>query len=96
MLKIELVPDLSHCIETAAKQKYAEVVRQLLSSGAGDEKLCARAELLRNFLETADFKKLREESERHLLRGRSVSFLVYLEDGIVKHDMRTQVQPHEV
>jgi len=88
MLKIELVPDLNHCIETVAKQKYAEVVRQLLSSGAGDEKLCERAKLLRSFLETADFKKLREESERYLVGGRRVKFVVYLKAGAAMYEMR--------
>jgi hypothetical protein len=33
-------------------------------------------------LETADFKKLRAESERHLAEGKSVRFTVYLEDGV--------------
>jgi hypothetical protein len=89
MLQIELVPDLNHCIETVARQKYAEVVRQLLSSGAGDEKLCERAELLRSFLETTDFKKLRAESERYLVEGRRVKFVVYFDGGITKYD--TQV-----
>ena len=88
MLQIELVPDLNHCIETVARQKYAEVVRQLLSSGAGDEKLCERAELLRSFLETTDFKKLRAESERYLVEGRRVKFVVYFEAGAAMYEMR--------
>ena len=33
MLKIELVPDLTHCIETVAKREHAEVMKQLLAPG---------------------------------------------------------------
>jgi len=31
MLKIELIPDLSHCIETVAKREYREVTAKLLA-----------------------------------------------------------------
>ena len=59
MLKIELVPDLSNCIETVAKREYSEIVRQLLAIVEGNKELYERAELLRSFLETTDFKRLR-------------------------------------
>ena len=52
MLKIELVPDLSNCIETVAKREYSEIVRQLLAIVEGNKELYERAELLRSFLET--------------------------------------------
>jgi hypothetical protein len=88
MLKIELVPDLSNCIETVAKREYSEIVRQLLAIGEGNEELHERAELLRSFLETTDFKRLRSESERYLVEGRRVKFAVYFEGGITKYDMQ--------
>jgi hypothetical protein len=88
MLQIELVPDLSNCIETVAKKEYSEIVRQLLAIGEGNEELHERAELLRSFLETTDFKRLRSESERYLVEGRRVKFVVYLEGGATKYDMQ--------
>jgi hypothetical protein len=89
MLKLELAPDLDHCIETVAKKEYNETVQQLLSDRAASDKLKNKAEILRLFLETADFKKLRAESEAHLLQGEQVRFIVYLQDGVVKYQMRT-------
>jgi len=87
MLQVELVPDLSHCIETVTKREYDETMRQLLAAGEGQEELRERIELLRIFLERMDFKKLRRESEKHLVQGRTVRFVVYLEDGVPKYDM---------
>lgn len=52
------------------------------------EELQEKAEVLRLCLETIDFKKLRRESEKHLVRGRTVKFVMYLEDGAPKYDMR--------
>ena len=88
MLQIELVPDLSNCIETVAKKEYSEIVRQLLAIGEGNEELHERAELLRSFLETTDFRRLRSESERYLVEGRRVKFVVYFEGTIAKYDMQ--------
>jgi hypothetical protein len=93
MLKIELVPDLNHCIETVAKKEYNETVHRLLSSEDTGDELKNKAEILRLFLETADFKKLRAESEPHLLQGEQVRFIVYLQDGVLKYEMRTQTKP---
>ena len=88
MLKIELVPDLSNCIETVARKEYSEIVRQLLAIREGNEELHERAELLRSFLETTDFKRLRSESERYLVEGRRAKFAVYFEGGATKCDMQ--------
>ena len=87
MLKIELVPTLSQCIEAVAKKEYDETVRQLLTSGEHNRKLLEIVGLLQNFLETADFKTLRAESERHLVEGRYVKFVVYAEGGFPKYEM---------
>ena len=84
MLKVELVPDLAHCIETVAKREHAELVQQLLASGSGNKELEEKLEMLRLFLETADFKKLRSESEQQLMEGRTVRFVVCLENGVPK------------
>jgi hypothetical protein len=87
MLRIELLPDLSHCIETVAKKEYQKVLNRLLE-GAGSEELEQAAELLRLFLETTDFRKLRTESERHLTEGKRVKFIIYLDDGVSKYSMQ--------
>jgi hypothetical protein len=93
MLKIELVPTPSQCIETVAKKEYNETVRQLLASGEYNRKLLEVVGLLKNFLETADFKKLRAESERHLVEGRHVKFVVYAEGRVPKYKMQISPEP---
>jgi len=50
--KIELVPDLDHCIETVAKTKHSELVQILLESKAGNSEIEEKLETLRLFLET--------------------------------------------
>jgi hypothetical protein len=42
-------------------------------------------ELLRTFLETADFRGLRKESESYILKGQSVKFILYRQDGEVRY-----------
>lgn len=73
--RIELLPDLSHCVETRAKQEYAAIMSRILS---GEELpgLEKRLELLKAFLETADFGRLRRESEEHMIRGKRVKFVL--------------------
>jgi len=75
MTRIELFPDLTHCVETRAKQDYAATMQRILS---GDRAVAVeeRLELLRAFLETADFTRLRRESEEHLVQGRKVKFVI--------------------
>ena len=87
MQKIELVPDLDHCIETVAKKKHTEFVQMLLESKADNSKMEEKLETLRLFLETADFRKLRSESEKQLIEGKSVRFTVYLKDQALKYEM---------
>jgi len=93
MLKIELVPALSHCIETVAKKEYEDILKQLLATAAANKELKEKVEILRLFLETADFKKLRAESEKYLVDGRHVKFVVYVEGGVPKYDMQISLEP---
>jgi len=88
MVRIELVPDLSHCVETVAKKEHRETMEELLATGKGSKELQERMELMRIFLETMDFKKLRRESEKHLIEGRKVKFVVYLEEGTPKYELQ--------
>lgn len=93
MLQIEFAPDLAHCIETLARKEYNGIVRQLLVSVKVKGKLREKAELLKSFLEIANFKKLRGESERHLFEGRHVKFLIYADGGVPKYEMRISPEP---
>lgn len=67
MLPVELVPDLSHCIETVARREYEDMLKQLLGTRQANEGLQKRLEILKLFLQTADFKRLRTESEHYLI-----------------------------
>ena len=87
MLKVELIPDLDQCIETVAKREHATVLKQLLGLGEGNRGLEEKLEILRLFLETANFKKLRAESEKRLMEGKKVKFVVY-RDKDVKYQLQ--------
>ena len=88
MLHVELVPDLSHCIETAARREYEDMLKQLLGTGEANKELQKRLEILKLFLQTADFKRLRKESEQYLLTGKKVKFVIYAEAGASKYIMQ--------
>ncbi|MFC1927002.1 hypothetical protein ACFLW7_00280 [Chloroflexota bacterium] len=82
MLRVELIPDLSHCIETVARREHTAVSRQLLASTQRKRELEEKLEVLKLFLETGDFKRLRAESERMLIEGKNVRFIVYQDKGL--------------
>jgi len=84
---VELEPELSACVETQAKRQYDQILGELL--GKDEEKgLGEKLEILRLFLESTDFSKLRNEYEKHLLEGNKVKFILYLEKGKPKYEMR--------
>jgi len=87
MIKIELIPDLSHCIETTAKKEFDRVAVDLVSSEEASDTLKEKIKILRSFLSTADFKKLRAESEPFLVEGCTVIFTLCSEDNSIKHTM---------
>ena len=87
MGQIELVPDLSHCIETVARKEYENLARSYLRAGKGDSEFGEKVELLRSFLESADFRKLRKQSEGYLLKGQKIKFVLYRERGKAKYRM---------
>jgi hypothetical protein len=87
MVQMELVPDLSHCIETVARKEYENLARSYLQSGEGDSELGKQIELLRSFLESADFIKLRKQSEGYLVKGQKIRFILYRERGKAKYKM---------
>ena len=77
---IELEPELSACIETKARREYQKTFNQLLEQDDNEE-LQERIELLRLFLESTDFGKLRSEYEKHLAAGNKVKFILQLANG---------------
>ena len=85
---IELIPDLSSCIETVAKREYEKVNKTLLTTTKWDKELEQKAEILRLFLENMDFKKLRSESEKYLLNGKKAKFVISLERGQLRYEMQ--------
>jgi hypothetical protein len=76
-IKIELEPELTACIETKARREYQKVLSRLLQEGR-DERLEAELEMLRFFLESADFSRLRETYEKNLVAGERVRFILRL------------------
>ncbi len=76
MIEIRLEPSLADCIETIAKREYERVLGILLKEDREDRQLEEELELLRVFLESADFGQLRSLSEDLLLDGRRVEFIV--------------------
>ena len=87
LINIEIEPELSACVETKAKREYNQILGDLLNKGE-DVELGERLETLRLFLESTDFGKLRNEYEKYLLQGREVKFIVYLEEGKPKYEMK--------
>jgi len=88
MFKIELVPDLVHCIHTVTRREYEDTLGRLLSAEDSDTQLRKKLELLTVLLKEMDFQQLRRESEKHILGGKEVSFIFYLENNIPKYEMR--------
>ena len=74
-------------METKAKRQYNQIASELLKRGEEGE-LAEELETLRLFLETADFNRLRSQSEKHLIEGRKVKFILYLEEGKPKYEMK--------
>lgn len=87
MCSMELVPSLSHCIETVAKEAYWNSVNKYMEGEAGDKELAGQIELLKAFLETMDFRKLRSESEKYLIQGKTVKFMIYWQGDNLSYDM---------
>jgi hypothetical protein len=91
-VKIELNPTLDLCIEGTARREYLKSADEYIQRGIKDRKLEEKIELLRMFLETMDFRKLRAESEKHLTtEGKKVRFILTLEKVKPKYEMKCEV-----
>ena len=87
MTCIELAPELDECIETKAKKEYQRICA-LVMNGEAKSSLLSRLELLRLFLETADFPKLRSDSEQLLAQGKKITFLISEKSGRAVYKMK--------
>jgi len=89
-IRIVLTPTLSHCIETVAKREYWKNVNNYLKKRKEDKRLEGEIELLRFFLETADFGTLRRQSEEHILHGKQVTFIVAIKNKKLLYEMKVK------
>ena len=87
-MNIELIPTLDLCIEGTARQEYKKSADEYMRKGQKDRKLEDRIELLRMFLETMEFRKLRADSEKHLVEGKNVKFTLTLVEGKPEYEMK--------
>jgi hypothetical protein len=87
MVRIELKPNLSNCIETLSKKEYERTLNLLLKEGLVDKTLGERLETLMLFLESSDFGHLRCQYEGYLTEGKQVTFLIYPEDEKVSYKL---------
>jgi hypothetical protein len=87
---MELFPTLDFCIEGTARHEYLKSVDEYMQQPEKSSKLEDKIELLRVFLETMDFKKLRAESEKHLIEGKNVRFILTSEKGKPKYEMKVE------
>jgi hypothetical protein len=81
MIKVAISPDLEHCVEALAKRRHAELIQILLCNESSSTEEEEELELLRLFLEAADFSKLRAESEKYLIKGEKVRFTIYFNES---------------
>jgi hypothetical protein len=86
MAQLEFIPTLSSCIETTAEREYWQAVGEYLRTG--EKELEGKIELLRLFLEKADFRELRRQSEKYLIEGKNVSFILYMQQGGPRYEMK--------
>ncbi len=87
MESVELFPTLSHCIETTAREEFWNSVNRYMESGQKDEELEARIELLKAFLESVDLRKLRSQSEKYLVEGKQVKFVIFRKGDRPSYEM---------
>jgi hypothetical protein len=91
-MPVKLEPSLSHCVETVAKREYERVL-SLILSGKEEDSLADELELLRLFLETADFPRLRRRCEEALLAGRRVEVVLRSAKGSPPYNVEINERP---
>jgi len=71
-----------------ARRRFHRLTESILRGEKTDDTTLDEIELLRRFLETADFARLRAESEKEIHSGRSVTFQVFQTRGEVTQRMQ--------
>lgn len=87
-VRIQLNPTLDRCIETAARQEFAAISAEYVRASESDSELEGKIELVRWFLQSADFRELRSQSEIYLTRGREVRFILTSQGGEARYRMK--------
>ncbi len=85
---VVLRPNRDHCIETVARQEHRAVLTELLATGNAAPALTAKFELLTLFLKTADFRKLRAETENLRLGNNHAEVTLKLSRGRVSYQIK--------
>lgn len=79
-MEIKYIPDLSNCVEALAKQDYNRTVKKMLESKEETRPLEKRLQIIKEFLESNDFGKLRSWYEPYLVEEKKVVFI--LKEGL--------------
>ncbi|MCK5213619.1 MAG: hypothetical protein KAQ74_06785 [Dehalococcoidia bacterium] len=80
---IRLRPSAESCIETTARHRFRDLTQSALRGDNLDDATMQEIDLLRRFLESADFPGLRTASESALREGRDVTFQIFETGGEV-------------
>lgn len=74
---VMLRADGEHCLETAARKEYERLALFILRGEKGGEEAGERLDLLREFLEKADFRSLRASSEARIKEKGEARALIF-------------------
>ncbi len=75
--RVVLRADARHCLETAARREYGRLVRAFLRGELEEAHAEESIELVREFLERADFADLRRACEERMREGRDTDFVIF-------------------
>ena len=90
MKELEFKPTLKHCIQTLAKLEYQQLSSELMESKEYDDIAADRLQILKEFLETCDFPRIRSEYEPYLNGNREIVFKLWA--GPHKMEYRWEIQ----
>ncbi|MGQ9474601.1 MAG: hypothetical protein ACUVRX_07115 [Actinomycetota bacterium] len=90
-IRVKLEADYGHCLETAARREYQRLTLAYLRGELEDSEAEERIELLREFLERADFAGLRQASERRIREGRGTAFTLFREGEEMRYGFVDEV-----
>jgi hypothetical protein len=86
MIEIDLKPTLLNCVQTMAKREYEATLGKLLKEDGKSNTLEEKLELLKMFLESTNFGKLRSEYESFLRDGKTVTIKLRAINGRVEYE----------